>query len=89
MSFLGTLITLIQRLVIFHMIFNFYTCGSASNTKAMTAASPYCLYADAFILILSASARPTASIARASAAPVKRTRSASARAASTVCVLVK
>ena len=54
----------------------------------MTAASPYCLYADAFIRIFSASARPTASIALASAAPVSLTRSASARAASTVCVLV-
>ena len=53
----------------------------------MRAASPYCLYAEAFCLMLSASALPIASIELASAAPINLIRSASARAASTVCVL--
>ena len=68
------------------------------------AASPYCLYALAFILIRSASALigalsaqqailpelqnlPTASVALASAAPIRRIFSPSALAASTVLVL--
>ncbi len=45
------------------------TLGMASKTNDIRAASPYCLYAAAFCLILSASALPIASIAAASAAP--------------------
>ena len=48
-----------------------------------------CLYADAFILILSASALPTASTALASAAPTSLIFSPSARAPSIVLVLQK
>jgi hypothetical protein len=45
------------------------TFGNDSKISDIIAASPYCLYAAAFCLILSASALPIASIDAASAAP--------------------
>lgn len=63
------------------------TFGKDSRTMFIIAASPYCLYTAALILILSASALPTASIAVASATPIFLIFSASARAVSIVCVL--
>ena len=64
-----------------------YTLGKQSSTRLSVAALPYCLYAAAFNLIISASAFPTHSIAEASAAPINLIFSASARATSTVFVL--
>ena len=63
------------------------TFGKVSSTKLSIAASPYCLYADAFSRIRSASALPTASMAAASEEPISLIRSASARAPMTVWVL--
>jgi hypothetical protein len=63
------------------------TFGNASNTCAVIAASPYILYAAAFMRICSACALPTAATTCASAPPIIRVASACARASSIVFVL--